>query len=160
MHCRPLSTPEVELWDAASRLLDEDNFIEALRLLDQTLAQPRDIPKLYAHRGYGRYRAERYHEAVGDFDRAIELVPDAINTLFLRGRCLEETDDFERAISDYRRVIAQKPDTADAHAHLGFCLEKLERFEEARAAYEKALSYDAEESLALAGMKELDCRRS
>lgn len=150
---KPLSEVERTEWDRARRLIDDRKYAEAIAILNGLLAEDRDAPKLYAHRGYSFYQLEDYTHAIQDFDVAISAMPSAVNTLFLRGRSLEELERFDDAIKDYRRVIAINPQTADAHAQLGYCLEMLGSMEEAKSAYEEALRHDPGETLALAGLK-------
>lgn len=151
-----LSEAERDQWERASQLIDDGEYSRAEIILDELLAQDRDEPRLYAHRGYTRYRLGKYEDAVEDFSAALLLKPNAKNTLFLRGRCLEELESFREAICDYDRVIALSPETADAYAHKGFCLEQLGELNDARSAYERALQLNPSETLALAGLKELN----
>ncbi len=151
---RPLSESEEATWETVSQLMDRDAYGEALVLLNELLSEER-APIMHAYRGLVHFRLENYGDAVADFNRAIASTPEAANTIFLRGRCLEELERFEDAIADYRRVTRISPETADAHAQLGYCLEMLGRGDEARASYREALKHDPNESLALAGLREL-----
>lgn len=150
-----LSDVEHERWKLASELLDKGSYVEAIGILNELLTNIHSEPRLYAHRGYAKYRIEEYRGAVEDFSAALELKADAPNTLFLGGRCLEECEQFSEAVCDYDRVISLSPETADAHAQRGYCLEQMGYLEGARSAYERALEIDPQESLAIAGLEEL-----
>lgn len=73
-----------------------------------------------AHRGLGRARLAqgRGAEAVGPLERALELAPDDLETLFLRGVALEAAGDADRAAESFRAVLARVPDHAPARRAL------------------------------------------
>lgn len=150
-----LTNDEIVQWNRASDLLDDGIYSDAQLILDDLLRQPRTVAKLYAHRGFARYNQGQLRGAIEDFSEALMLSPGGRHTLFLRGRCLEELEDFDLAVRDYDAVIAIAPNTADAHAQRGYCFEQLGRHDEARSAYYAALALDSEETLALAGLKSL-----
>lgn len=133
--------------------LDEERYEEAASASPN--GEDEASPKYWAYKGYANWKLSRHLQAIRDFAKAIEIQPRAANTLFLRGRCYEESDRFAEAVGDYEAVLRLNPRTADAHAHLGFCLECLGKIGQARQSYVVALQIDPEETLALAGLKSL-----
>lgn len=155
MRTGKLTNTQSEMWKEASECIDNGMYREAIFILNKLLTSVHSEPHIYAHRGYAKYKIEEYRDAIDDFSNALELRGDAINTLFLRGRCFEECEQFSKAIIDYDRVISLSSEIADAHAHKGYCLEQMGYLEGARSAYMRALEIDPKESLAIAGLAEL-----
>lgn len=64
-----------------------------------------------AHRGLGRAHlaAGRGAQAIGPLERALELAPDDVETLFLRGVARESTGDAAAAAESFRAVLARVP---------------------------------------------------
>lgn len=136
-----------------SQMLDEGRFEEVAN--EDPPANDEETPRFWAYQGYANWKLSRYPLAIQAFSIALQMQPDARNTLFLRGRCFEELRNYPEAISDYETVLSLAPQTADAHAHLGFCHEQLGNLGRAWQEYATALQIDPQETLALAGVKSL-----
>ena len=77
--------------------------------------------KAYTNRGVAKLKLGDYRGAIADFDRAIELNPDAAAACYGRGGAKSKLGDYEGAIADYSRAIEIKPDYADAYTNRGQC---------------------------------------
>jgi len=75
-----------------------------------------DQARAHALRGWCFFQEKQYVLAMSDFNKAIAVVPDAENTIYLRARCREELDDPVGALTDFEHVICLNPDTPDAWA--------------------------------------------
>src|SRR5271170_612485 len=70
-------------------------------------------PASFDHwRAIGRFLFEqgRIDQAIGCFDRALALKPDAAATRFDRGRCRLLRGDFERGFADYEARLLDHPE--------------------------------------------------
>ncbi len=87
-------------------------------------------------------------QAIGSFDRAIELDPDYVQAYIERGNAKDNISDFSGAISDYTKAIALDPNQSSAYYNRGTVLSKSGNKQEAIADYTKALSINTEYSQA------------
>lgn len=136
---------------------------EAQRIFEQVLAD--DPSKAYAHYGLGRLASERedFVAAVEQFERALELQPEAKNVhylLALAHRRLGNREEAERQLAamDSSDVIFEDPLVEEMESLItgvGPILDRaLEaygagRYDEAAAAYREALALEPENATAL-----------
>ena len=131
-----LMEESVGLAGTDSQMQFDDNTAKRLRSLgyvggsmkkdstfDQSLPDPKDLIVLATHceNGYNLLHAEKYHEAIAEFDQAIALKPGFPNAYYNRGICYMSLKDYGRAIADFSRAIERKPDYADAYNNRGTC---------------------------------------
>lgn len=100
----------------ASALLDAGSHAEAREVLSSIVLKeaPTSLAESYALRGWSWFQEKKYEHALKDFNKAIALVADAENTLYLRARCREELNDPDGAMADYQTVLRINPNTPDA----------------------------------------------
>ena len=116
------------------------NFKEAERL---SLA----IAKLYPNNfipwkalGLSLKNLKRFPEAVSPLKKAMELMPDDIETMMNLGIVFTEVAEYEDAENIYRRIIALKPaDYPEAYLNLGVVLKYSGKNEEAEKCYRRAI---------------------
>ena len=108
-----------------------------------------DNPVGWSNRGNYRVIQHKLVEAIADFDRAIELAPDAPNPYLNRGIAYEGEKSWENAmpkaseaIADYQRVLEINPHDAVAYNNLGNANGGLGKWENAIAYYNKAVELD------------------
>lgn len=81
-----------------------------------------------------------YQDAVGLFDRALELQPEDIEVLYARSLSQEQAGDFAAAEKDLRAILEKQPDNATVLNALGYMLTiNTRRFEEAEKLIRKAI---------------------
>lgn len=104
-------------------------------------------------RAWQAYNAQRYRDAVRDFDRVLELEPE--NPSALRGLLYGtyRQGDYDRVESVARRI--ERPDQtvgllADAHLFRGDTAWKTGRFDDARRSYEAVVGLQASEAMSRA----------
>src|SRR5262249_54847549 len=61
------------------KLLQEDRYEEAIRLLTEALKLDPALAQAYNARGFAYYRLKQYQEAITDFDLAIKYLPEYAN---------------------------------------------------------------------------------
>lgn len=112
------------------------DYDEAIRL---------DTGNALAHVDRGILIATRkadMRKAIGDFDRALALVPDNVDTLILRGNAYTSVGEHGRALADLDRAAALAPDNPRAFMVRGLVKARLGEMQRAFADYNMALSLD------------------
>lgn len=90
--------------------------------------------------GLALRRQSQYREAIGAFNKAIELEPSVAIHYFERGFCYYLKDDFKLAIDDFDRSLEHDKDYGPAYFQRGVCYEQLKQMAKAEADYKKAES--------------------
>jgi protein O-mannosyl-transferase len=95
-------------------------------------------------RGYGslaRILASRGRsdEAIEQYRKALEIMPDYTDALNNLGLALAARGQIDAAMAQYRKALEIDPDFADTHYNLGILLDGLGRTDEAIAEYQKTL---------------------
>ena len=93
----------------------------------------------YFVRGNAKADLGQYLAAISDFDKAIQLKPDAANAYINRGIAKAELGRYSAAISDYDKAIQLKPDHADAYNNRGNAKHKLGQHSAAINDYDKTI---------------------
>ena len=93
----------------------------------------------YFVRGNAKADLGQYLAAISDFDKAIQLKPDAANAYINRGIAKAELGRYSAAISDYDKAIQLKPDHADAYNNRGNAKHKLGQHSAAINDYNQAI---------------------
>ena len=75
---------------------------------------------LYLERGLAKYNAQRYREAIAEYNQAIKLNPAYALAYSNRGFAKASLGDYVSAIADYDRAIQLKPDLILAYSNRGF----------------------------------------
>jgi tetratricopeptide (TPR) repeat protein len=98
---------------------------------------------------------ERYEDAVGDLDRAIELSPDYAWAIAIRGETYCKMERYEQAIEDLDRAVELRPDSEWVIASRGKTYRLMGRFEEALGDFDRAVQLCADGDWILAGRGEI-----
>lgn len=95
-----------------------------------------------ARRGVKAYRAEKYEQAIADFELALrkprseEKMEDILTLI---GLCHEGAERYEQAISFHEKAIAANPRHYKAWVNLGITYRKSGNFEKAESCYRRAI---------------------
>lgn len=100
---------------------------DALGQTDQALddyndAIRRDPQSALAYYGRGvllTSRKRAFTRAIADFDKVLELQPDYVDALILRGDAYSQLGQAGRALSDLNRAVTEAPDNAQAFLYRG-----------------------------------------
>lgn len=87
----------------------------------------------------GRGKPEK---ALEDFNRAINVDPQAAGGYLGRGNALNILARYNEALNDYHKAISLDPNLANAYANRAIAFSHLEEYEKAIADYEKCLQLD------------------
>ncbi|WP_035218429.1 tetratricopeptide repeat protein [Desulfatibacillum aliphaticivorans] len=86
----------------------------------------------------------RYDEALQDFDKAVDMQPDAALNYINRGNVYADMGDVERAIEDYNQAITLDPKNGLAYSNRGLAWSSLKRFDQAIPDLDKAIEFGHE----------------
>lgn len=85
------------------------------------------------------YRSNKLGEAVAEFTKVLQDVPDDFDALDGLGLALTGQEKFDQALVCFRKAMASNPDDGLIHYHLGQALEKKGDYPGAANAYRTAL---------------------
>ena len=88
--------------------------------------------------------ASNYEEAIGIFDKILEIDPSNIVTLSNRGSALIEIERYDEAILSLDKILSIQPTNIQALNNKGVALMKLQKYEEAKLIFDKILEIDPE----------------
>jgi TonB family protein len=100
-----------------------------------------------ALRGPQYYLAQKFDQAITDFDAAIQLDPERAQPMHYRGLVYAAEGDLDRAISDFSRVISREPAFEPAYFRRGLAWYTKNDFEHAIADFDSAVSRDPTDEL-------------
>ena len=112
-----------------------------------TRTHPDDADMLI-NAGLTAFDAADYAQALGFFERAIEVADDDAGdgqqksgARTFRANSLDMLGRYPEAVRAYEEVIEETPDWWEAHANLGICHARNNRMKEAEAAFRRGLEY-------------------
>lgn len=92
--------------------------------------------------------ANEPEKALKNFDEALAIEPEKIETLVKKAGALEKLNRIDEAIACYDLAIAADDSTTIAYLHKGGLFNRLARYDEALQCYERALKNSARENAA------------
>ncbi|CAK9112660.1 Mitochondrial import receptor subunit tom70 (72 kDa mitochondrial outer membrane protein) (Mitochondrial import receptor for the ADP/ATP carrier) (Mitochondrial precursor proteins import receptor) (Translocase of outer membrane tom70) [Durusdinium trenchii] len=122
------------------------------RMLDRFAGLPDIEVRVRCNRGNSLARQGKLQEALADYNRAIELVPNAPDPHLNRGAVYESLGRLEDALKDYDVVLQDDPGDPAAWNNRGNALLGLQRFEEAKDSFQQALDISGSQQFAFAGV--------
>ncbi|MCA1754266.1 MAG: tetratricopeptide repeat protein [Spirochaeta sp.] len=135
------------------RLGKEDEGIARIR---EFLVKHPDVWNAWFILGWGLRRLERYEDATGAFQKALELGPRKPDTLNELAICSMETGAFPESEKLLVEALRQEPDNVKFVSNLGILALKREDLEEARAYFLAALEIEPNDVLALQYLQKLE----
>lgn len=90
----------------------------------------------------------RWHDAIDDFDQAIELQPDNAWTLNHRGYAYAKLSNFEEALTDFSAALSIDPGLSLAYNFRGFVRNQRKDFDTAIEDFTKAVELNPEYAVA------------
>lgn len=129
-------------YNLALELMVDENWSEALTLLNQSVNGEPDNPDFWCERGVALFRLDRYDEAEESFDLALTFGEEDARLWNSLGVLRFVTEQFEDAELFFRRSIELEKDNPDAWFNLADTLEErgnLKGAEEARRMFENQI---------------------
>ena len=108
--------------------------------------QKRELIRAYALfvQGQTKYNADHYHEAIADWDKAVEINAQLFYAYHKRGDAKFALGNYEAAIADYDKVININDGVFNIYFDRGLAKSKLGDNKAAIADYDKAIEIDPE----------------
>ena len=97
----------------------------------------------YCNLGLDYAKQGNLFQAIGNFNKALEIDPKSTLAYYNRGLCYDKQGKLIQAISDFTKVIVLKPDYAPAYYNRGFCYDKQGDYARAVFDYSKAIEIDS-----------------
>jgi tetratricopeptide (TPR) repeat protein len=141
----------------------EKRFADTTALLDALIrlyqaefgGEPRPLPTMrmftavdYINRGFTYHQLGRYHEALADYNCAIEHQPTLAQAYNNRGNTFKRLGHIAEALADYNHAIVLNPNYAKAYINRGSTYDQMGRFEEALKDYTCGIERDPTEATA------------
>ncbi len=92
------------------------------------------------YRGNCWYEMGDYDKAIGDYNRALALVPNCTDALINRGLAWKMKGNFDKAIADYDQALALNPKSAQAFINRGNAWTDKGDYDKAIADFDQALA--------------------
>jgi tetratricopeptide (TPR) repeat protein len=136
----PVSMPAVQ--GKAQTLSDLGRFDDAQQVIQHALTVRPNDPSLFLELGWLAQREERHEQALGAFERALEL--DQVSMPAVQGKAqtlsdLGRFDDAERVVWG---ALARRPDDVDLYVELGWLARWNDKDKRSLEAFERALEVD------------------
>jgi len=116
--------------------------ISAIKDLNNAIASDVSFLKAYQQRASIYDWLADYDKAIADFDYALQLAPNNIETLVNRGITEGKKGNIPKAIDFFNKAIKINPNSAFAYSNRGFAYSRLSKFDLAMADYNKAIEID------------------
>ena len=114
-----------ELENKISKLLNDKNYEEALKLCDNAIKSNSEDFQIYIYRGLTKHNLEKYDEAIEDYNSSIKLNSINATPYYLIGLAKDNSGLYEEAINNYDKAIELNPAYIDAYIRKIDILEKL-----------------------------------
>jgi tetratricopeptide (TPR) repeat protein len=108
------------------------------KLTDAIRNDPKNAD-LYLQRGITLANANRYPEAIDDYNRVTKLQPDNGQAYFLRGNLEEYSQQFSEALADYGQAIRFDPKPGQAYQRRGKLYFKIKKYDGAVSDFTKVI---------------------
>ncbi len=139
------------------RSMIRDVGLFSAKLVEELIHDPEDkekkfrqmenlLPEAYYlafYRGRNALKTGACEEALGHFDQALSLSPEAEDLPYIfsyKGSCLKELGRYGEAIEVLRQGLAEDEERPDLHNLIGVCLFKQDRYEEAIGHFHRAVA--------------------
>ncbi len=133
-------TRDLEVLHACGVLcLQTGRYGEALEFITAVMAD-RELPGLHGELGTALLGLSRFEEAIGSYERALELQPNLSSAHLNRGHALRALGRNEEALTAYERAIGSSPQFFEAQVGKAEVLLDLGQRQEALESYDRAIA--------------------
>jgi Flp pilus assembly protein TadD len=140
-----IDTPAVEMYrqfDHAVELAEKGNEAAAILEWQRLATSNPDNARIRNNLGAALTRANRFDEAIPQFEKALQLNPQYNLVHVNLGRALMGTGKIDAAVKEYEKAMEFYPDSADLHDSLGNALEKQGHADDAIQQFTAAIQLD------------------
>jgi tetratricopeptide (TPR) repeat protein len=128
-----------KLANQAFSATNRGDFATAEELWTQIIEEFPENAAIWSNRGNARVSQNKLQEALGDYNKAIELAPDVTDPYLNRGAALEGLGKWLDAIADYNHVLELDPQDAMAYNNRGNAKAGEGKWPDAIADYKKSM---------------------
>jgi len=132
--------------EKGTKLLDEENYEEAIQIFTEGLTDDSSNPLIFYYRGMAFEKNGDIDNAMGDYQKAAELKTDFILPLSQLGKIHARQGNYEKAVEYYRKIADSGDKDATNYYNYGICLMNIGNNAEAKSVFEKLLSFDEDYS--------------
>ncbi len=145
--CSPGSeTSKNRFFLLGNEALSNKDYDEAINLYTQSINADPNFASAYNNRGVAKVEDGRPHEAILDYNRAIEIDGTYDDAIFNRIYALEEVGRIDDAFQDLIQLEKNYADSAYIHFYKGLLLTKLKEYEQGKVSFRKAIQLDSTNS--------------
>jgi len=135
-------SPELRLFERASKCVESGNFQLAIPLLNRVVNGDSDHAEAWHKLGFAFGELGRRDLAIQCFDKAILLRPDWGEAWNNRGWYAFKKHDYRVAIENFERALEINPNSGGCWSNLGLALTRTNQMDEATRAFEMATRSD------------------
>ena len=159
---KSFSTREIDRLDTSNYKKFQDEFIklaeyiigsvppkyEQIKVIDENIhhlankSKVRLSSKYYFELGNIYEKLAKHEEAIGSYDKAIEIDPDNVYAWNNKGTALGELGRHDEALKCFDKILEIDPENAHAWNNKGVALGRLSRYDEALECFSKAIEID------------------
>jgi len=121
---------------------EEGRQIQEIKVGEMQISKNELSLKEIVLKGNEHYYNKEYREAIGWYDKALEVDPKDSGTLYNKGLALFDLGKYEEAIEWYDKALEVDPKYADALNNKSIALNRLKKYEEAMDCINKAIELD------------------
>ncbi len=116
--------------------------------ISQDLGDRPENAVAYLERGKKQSAADKFNEALADFNKSIQLQPTIAGSYLERGQVRSRLEDKQGALADFNKALELQPNWAEAYYQRAGVQDELGDTQQAIADLNKSLSLDKNSSLA------------
>ncbi len=116
-----------------------EDYRSEVSIWRDTIAKCPDSVRAHYNLGVILQRTRKLPEAIGEYERAIQINPNHADAHCNLGYTFYQTGRLPEAIAEYEQALRIEPDSAVAHENLGNALARLGRATEAIEQYQRGL---------------------
>jgi tetratricopeptide (TPR) repeat protein len=120
--------------------LEKGNAEKAIELYSRAIAANAKFEGGYYNRAIAYQKADRYLEAMKDYDSVMVLTPSCSECYKYRGESRLKNKDYQGAISDLQTAIQRDSSDFDAYHNLGVAYWEQKKYEEAITYFTKSIA--------------------
>jgi len=138
-----VDNPE-ELFDAAKNDLQEENYENAVRLLERCVELDEESADAHHELAHAYSGSLEYERALEAFTRAITLEPENERHHSCKGKLLLGLEQYDQAVEVLKKTVELAPEKAGPCHDLAHAYEGMEKYEDALEWFEKAIKLDSD----------------
>ena len=128
------------------KLFDEEKYEEALKAFHQALKDEDHTLSLYG-RALSYFKMQRFQEAIQDFDKLLNLIPNNATYLSERGVALHLAGNNQAALQDFDKAVELEPDNPYRYSSRAYIKDRMKDFQGSVDDYTKAIELDPEDAI-------------